>query len=104
MQIIYNLFSKKYKQFSNYLNMKYNIINDITKNRKIYKKKISLYSVYLFDLLATIINPDYLIYIIFGDNHLNQNNKNSVKIEIFTEDKIPDLNEVQYSIGQAHIN
>jgi hypothetical protein len=24
-------------------------------------------------------NPDYLIYNIFGDEHLNQNNKNSVK-------------------------
>ena len=29
--------------------MKYNIINDISKNRKIYKKKISLFSVDLFD-------------------------------------------------------
>jgi hypothetical protein len=43
-----NLASKTYEQISHYLNMKYNIINDISKNRKIYKKKISLYSLDLF--------------------------------------------------------
>jgi hypothetical protein len=40
-----NLLSKTYEQISNYLNMKYNIVNNISKDRKIYKKKISLYSV-----------------------------------------------------------
>ena len=30
--------------------------------------------------------------------------KDSIKIAIFTENKIPDLNEVDYAIGQAHIN
>ena len=101
--------------------MKYNIFNDISKNRKIYKKKISLYSVDLFNPKGHKIwihqklkdkfrikfdknNPDYLIYNIFGDEHLNQKYKNSIKIAIFTENKIPDLSEVDYAIGQAHIN
>lgn len=116
-----NLVSKTYEQISNYLNMKYNIINDISKNRKIYKKKISLYSVDLFNPKGHKLwihqklkdkfrikfdknNPDYLIYNIFGDEHLKNKYKDSIKIAIFTENKIPDLNEVDYAIGQAHIN
>jgi hypothetical protein len=116
-----NLFSKTYEQISNYLNMKYNIFNETSKNRKIYKKKISLYSVDLFSpkfhklwiyrklkkkfrIKFDKNNPDYLIYNIFGDEHLNQKYKNSIKIAIFTENKIPDLSEVDYAIGQAHIN
>ena len=100
--------------------MKYNIVNDISKNRKIHKKKISLYSVDLFDPKGHKLwikrklkakfrikfnknNPDYLIYNIFGEEHLNKKYKNSIKIAIFTENKIPDLNEVDYAIGQAHI-
>ena len=111
-----NLLSKTYEQISNYLNMKYNIVNDISKERKIFKKKISLYSVDLFNpkghkywlhrkLKAKFKikfdknNPDYLIYNTFGDEHLNQKYKNSIKIAIFTENKIPDLSEVDYAIG-----
>ena len=118
-----NLVSKKYQQISNYLNMKYNynLMNKVSKNRKIYKKKISLYSVDLFNQkfhknwIKTKLkdkfrikfdkhNPDYLIYNIFGNEHLNKKYKNAIKIAIFTENKIPDLNEVDYAIGQAHIN
>ena len=101
--------------------MKYNIINDISKKRKMHKKEISLYSVDLFDPKRHKLwihrklkdkfrikfdknNPDYLIYNIFGDKHLNKKYNNSIKIAIFTENKIPDLNEVDYAIGQAHIS
>ena len=115
--------SKKYQQISNYLNMKYNynLMNKVSKNRKIYKKKISLYSVDLFNQAFHKIwikkklknkfrirfdkhNPDYLIYNIFGDEHLKEKYKNTIKIAIFTENKIPDLSKVDYAIGQAHIN
>ena len=96
-----NLVSKTYEQISNYLNMKYNIINNISKNRKIYKKKISLYSVDLFDPKGHKLwisqklkdkfrikfdknNPDYLTYNIFGDEHLNNKYKNSIKLLIYS--------------------
>ena len=49
-------------------------------------------------------NPDYLIYNVFGKKHLNFINRNVIKIAIYTENKIPDLNEVDYAIGHAHIN
>jgi hypothetical protein len=120
-----NLVSKKYKQISIYLNMKYNfnynLINKVSKNRKIYKKKISLYSVDLFNpkfhklwikkqlkdkfrIKFDKHNPDYLIYNIFGDEHLNKKYKNTIKIAILTENKIPDLSDADYAIGHAHIN
>ena len=118
-----NLISKSYQQISNYLNMKYyyNIMNNTSKNIKINKKEISIYGVDLinpkyykiwirrnlkdkFKVKFDKHIPDYLIYNIFGDEHLKNKYKNSIKIAIFTENKIPDLNEVDYAIGQAHIN
>lgn len=96
-------------------------MNDIQKNRKLYKKRIKLYSVDLFNpeyhkiwitnrlkdkfkIKFVKNNPDYLIYNVFGDEHLNKKYNNSIKIAIFTENRIPDLNEVDYAFGQAHIN
>lgn len=48
--------------------------------------------------------PDYLIYNVFGNEHLNPKYNNSIKISIFTENIIPDFNEADYAIGQYHIN
>jgi hypothetical protein len=48
--------------------------------------------------------PDYLIYNVFGNEHLNEKYSNSIKIAFFTENLIPDLNKADYAIGQAHIN
>jgi hypothetical protein len=45
-----------------------------------------------------------LIYNIFGTEHSDSKYNNSIKIAIFTENKIPDLNEADYAIGQSHIN
>ena len=50
------------------------------------------------------IKPDYLIYNVFGTNHLNPKYNNSIKIAIFTENKIPDFNEADYVICHYHIN
>ena len=118
-----NLISKTYYQISNYFNMKYycNIMRGTSEKRKKYKKRISIYSVDLFNpklhkiwittklkdkfrIIFKKHNPDYLIYNNFGDEHLNKKYKNSIKISIFTENKIPDLSEADYAIGQAHIN
>jgi hypothetical protein len=117
------LISKKYKQISNYLNEKYNhkIINNMAKSNKRYKKRISLYSVDLFNpkghrfwlknklkdkfrIKFDKHKPDYLIYNVFGNEHLNEKYSNSIKIAFFTENLIPDLNKADYAIGQAHIN
>ena len=114
---------KNYNLISNYLNEKFNnkILINKSKNSKINKKKISLYSVDLFNpkkhrlwlknklkdkfrIKFDKYKPDYLIYNIFGNEHLNDKYSNSIKIAIFTENQIPDLSEVDYAIGQAHIN
>lgn len=39
-----------------------------------------------------------------GKNHLNSLYKNTIKIAIYTENKIPDFNESDYLIGHPHIN
>jgi len=119
------LTTRTYKYISNFLNDKYNNKKgeESLKNNKFKKpkKKIVLYSVDLNDpkyhrkWLGRMLNkkyrikfdsnnPDYLLYNIFGNEHLNYKYNNSVKIAIFTENKIPDLNEADYAIGQSHIN
>ena len=114
---------ENYNLISNYLNEKFNnkILINKSKNSKINKKKISLYSVDLFNpkrhrfwlknklkdkfrIKFDKYKPDYLIYNTFGNEHLNDKYSNSIKIAIFTENKIPDLSEADYAIGQAHIN
>ena len=118
---IISFLNKSYKEISNYLNNKYNYNNTIVEKKNKEKKKIHIYSTDLFDLNnhkrwirkklkdRFIIKfdshqPDYLIYNIFGGNHIKSKFNNSIKIAIFTENKIPDLNEADYAIGQAHIN
>ncbi len=124
--------STNYEEISNYLNSKYDINNlfliqnQITKSKKkvIFKKKrkkIVLYSVDLFSFYfhkkwltnrlkdKFIIKfdsnkPDYLIYNVFGSEYLNPKYNNSIKIAIFTENKIPNLDEADYVIGHYHIN
>ena len=49
-------------------------------------------------------NPDYLIYDNFGKEHRNEKYKNSIKIALYSENAIPDFNEVDYGWSQAHIN
>ena len=49
-------------------------------------------------------NPDYLIYNAFNDEYKNPKYKNIVKIAIYTENLIPDLNESDYCIAHYHIN
>ena len=122
------LLNQTYQQISYYLNKKFDN-NYLTwnfnlfkiKKTKNYKKKIKLHCTDLFseknhklwikdklqdkfDIHFDQNNPDYLIFNVFGQNHLNSKYKNAIKIAIYTENKIPDLNEVDYAIGHAHIN
>ena len=121
-----SLTTRTYKYISNFLNNKYNYIKNEEEKLSIFKikkkkKKIVLNAVDLNDpkvdknwLRYTLKkefrikfdskNPDYLIYNIFGTEHSNSKYNNSIKIAIFTENKIPDLHEADYAIGQSHIN
>ena len=49
-------------------------------------------------------NPDYLIFNFFENQHNNLKNKNVIKIGVLTENIIPNLNEVDYALGQSHIS
>lgn len=49
-------------------------------------------------------NPDYLVYNVFGKDHLKLKYKKAIKIAFYTENIIPDLNEADYAIGHQHIN
>ena len=128
---ILNLINNNYYKISNYLNNKYNYRNNNYIKNKIFfliklffhnnKKKISLYSVDLFSFdfhkkwLKKLLknkyiiqfdnnNPDYLIFNTFGTEYLNPKYNKSIKIAIFTENKIPDFYEADYAIGHYHIN
>ena len=121
------LLNLTYQKITFYLNKKYeknfliSNINLFKIKKKNKKKTIKLYCTDLFnennhklwikDKLKDKFyisfdkdNPDYLIYNVFGKKHLNFINRNVIKIAIYTENKIPDLNEVDYAIGHAHIN
>lgn len=119
---ILNLLNLTYKDISNYLNYKYIINKSLSKNFEIPKNK-KIIKFHCVDVFAEnqfkiwikeklenkfIIkydkkNPDYLMYNI-GKNHLNSLYKNTIKIAIYTENKIPDFNESDYLIGHPHIN
>lgn len=124
-KLIINFVKNSYKNISKLLNSKYIIKNHniINKKESKHKKEISLYfedfipSFYTkpqYKILKKLLkkkyklvikpdNPDYLIFDVFGWNHLNETYQNSIKIAFFTENKIPDFNFIDYAIGQPHI-
>ena len=48
-------------------------------------------------------NPDYLIYNVFTDEYSEPKFKKAIKIAIYTENVMPDLNLADYIIGHYHI-
>ena len=48
-------------------------------------------------------NPDYLIYNVFTNEDIYSKYTNSIKIAIYTENVMPDLNLADYIIGHYHI-
>ena len=101
------------------------IVNLINKNiggkKKNKKKKIVIHSVdflnndennifikrllkdnFVFEFNNT--NPDYLLYDVFGCEHLDKKYNNAIKIAFLSENIIPNFNEADYAISQANIN
>ena len=72
-----------------YLYVKNNLINILQKK---------------FNIIITPENPDYLIYDVFGCQHLDDKFYNSTKIAFLTENEIPDFNTDDYAISHSHIN
>jgi len=116
---IMNLNIKTYKEIAKYLTDKYNINHETSKSQ-ISKKEIRIKTIGLFNRSNYIKwlksklddefilkfdedNPDYLIYNIFTKEDLNHKYKNLIKIAIYTENAIPDLNLADYTIGHYHI-
>ena len=48
-------------------------------------------------------HPDFLIYDVFGCEHLNEKYNDSVKIAYYSENILPDFSQADYSLSQAHI-
>ena len=118
--------SKSFYQISNYLNNKYQILYQKKYNKEQFiNKTISLFFINYHDfdpdhliLINKTIellkkkyyvninpyNPDYLIYNIFGCNHLDPKYNNSIKIAFYTENQIPDFSIADYCIGHSHLN
>ena len=49
-------------------------------------------------------SPDYIIFSVFGCEHLLSKYNSSVKIAFFTENQIPDFTETDYALGFGHLN
>ena len=49
-------------------------------------------------------SPDYLIYNVFDDEDINFKYQNTIKIAIYTENIMPDMNYADYILGHYHIN
>ena len=113
---IFNLNTKTYNYISNILTDKFYINNFDYSKSDTYKKEIKIKSIGLFNKSYHINwlkkklddefiikfeeeNPDYLIYNVFTDEDINYKYKNSIKIAIYTENIMPDLNIADYIIA-----
>ena len=115
-----NLFKKTYQYISTYLLNKYNTINNHMSNfndKKVIKiKAVGLYDKnnnfkWLKERLSNKFileydspNPDYLLYNVFSDEHLKSEYHNIIRIAVYTENTIPDLDCADYFIAHPHIN
>ena len=114
-----NLLKRTYQYISAYLNNKYSINNKPTNSneKKVIKFRISgsyneTYNLrWLKEKLSDKFilendnqNPDYIIYNIFNDEDLKLQYQNIIRIAIYTENRIPDLNCDDYFISCFHIN
>ena len=114
-----NLYKKSFVNISNYLNIKYGSFNEENKNissKKVIKIDIKeLSKNFLFNWLSKHLsdkfiiqldtqNPDYLLYNCYHDHDIDPKYNNTIKIAIYTENIMVDINHADYIIGNYHIN
>ena len=120
-----NIFSSPFQEISNNLTKTFfpkrsisikenniSLINQTKKKIKIYHKHINMRWIRLiiedvkdyFEIEITKDNPDYMIYSVFGCEHLLNKYNSSIKIAFFTENNLPDFTEADYALGFGHLN
>ena len=115
----FNLFKRTYQNISSYLLNKYNSNNQTfnSNEKKIIKVKQTGYVnrarnlIWLekrlsdkFILEYDSPNPDYIIYNVYSDEDLKPEYHNIIRIALYTENKIPDLNCADYYFAHYRIN
>ena len=121
-----NFFKKHYYDISTYLNNKFNInTKKVSKTKNSFKKTIKIKQVGMFNLTKNrnwiksklddefIIefdspDPDYLIFNVLNlykdiNEDINPKYQNSIKIAIYTENIMTDMNYADYIFNHYHI-
>jgi len=120
-----NIFSSPFQEISNNLTKKFfpkkslsindsnaSLINQTKKKITLYHKHINMRWIRLIiedvkdyiEIEITKDNPDYMIYNVFGCEHLVNKYNSSIKIAFFTENNLPDFTEADYALGFGHLN
>ena len=118
-------YSKSFSDVSNYFNNKYIVskfknISNLDKSKQLRKIKIGFEANINLSLFISIIkhflkgkldfeidnnNPDFLIFNNMREQkYLKKKFDNTIKIAFLTENQIPDLNQVDYSISFSHLH
>lgn len=94
---------KKELKNNNIFKISFNCIDthDITISNDLLKVWLKNLTTFYFEIHRE--KPDFLIYDVFGREHLKPKYNDSIKIAYYSENKIPDLNFADFAFGQAHI-
>jgi len=119
-----NFLNKTYQYISAYFHSKYNTNNKMnfkennSTEKKVIKLKITgfakeylpwairklnvLNNNFIFEMDSP--NPDYLIYNVYNQEDLTENNRNidAIRIALFTENEYPDMNVADYFFANYH--
>ena len=119
-----NFLNKTYLYISAYFHSKYNTNNKMnfkennSTEKKVIKSKITgfakeylpwairklnvLNNNFIFEMDSP--NPDYLIYNVYNQEDLTENNRNidAIRIALFTENEYPDMNVADYFFANYH--
>ena len=118
-----NFLNKTYQYISAYFHSKYNTNNKMnfkennSTEKKVIKLKITgfvnsqlpwlterLKDNFILEINSP--NPDYLIYNVYNQEDLTENNRNidAIRIALFTENEYPDMNTADYFLSNYHVN